>query len=65
MELFFLLSPGSQLPRSIPGPSKGYPMESQPMTQSKQTEPVFRETLKTKNHLRNHMGNYRSDFLEG
>lgn len=23
MELFFLLSPGSQLPRSIPGPSKG------------------------------------------
>lgn len=35
------------------------------MTQSKQTEPVFRETLKTKDHLRNHMGNYRSDFLEG
>lgn len=35
MELFFLLSPRSQLPRSIPGPPKGYPMKSQPITQSR------------------------------
>lgn len=36
MELFFLLSPRSQLPRSIyQGPPKGYPMKSQPITQSR------------------------------
>lgn len=71
MKLFFLVNPQSQLPRSMTGPPRGCTMKSRHTSQSRaflmqaDLSLSFKNTQNSQNHLRDHTGNYRSNFLEG